>query len=331
MKSLLGIDIGSGSLKLVGLERKRGRFFLKSLGETILPQRLLSSESEEGLSTLSSYLKNLIKDAGCHTNNVSSAIPSEEVFTAVLNLPQMPENELAYAMKWEIKKQVGDYPEKKVASWEVIDQKNGLEIFLVTTPKDLVNKYLNILKTSGLNPITLEIEPVALTRSLTNEGEDAIIIHLGVSFSTCSLVESGNLKVVRNLKVGENEMVRSLAGIGKESENKKKILYECGFLKSKRKGEVYKALKPSAETVVSEFKRLSNYFLEKTKKEISKVYVAGGCINIPNLVDYLSQAISLEVKVANPWAKIDCSGIKNSEQLVKMGPRFAVACGLAMA
>lgn len=329
--SLLGIDVGSRSIKLVELLRKKDNFFLKALGEIAIPLGLLESEGKEGIETLSSYLKKLIEDSGCHATDAVSVIPSDKVFTAIVNFPTMPEDELKYAMKWEIRRQIPDYLEEKTVNWEVVGREKGLEIFLASTPRSLVSKYLRVIRESGLNPVSLDIEPVALVRSLAKDIKGAsIIIHLGSSFSTLNLVENSALKITRNLRIGEDEMVRSLVGVAGDYTSAKKLLYDYGFFRSKGKGKVYNALKPSIGSVVSEFERLSRYAQEKNKKELSQVIISGGCAEIPNLVDYLSQAISFEINIANPWEKIDCSAIPSPDRLVKIGPRFAVAVGLAM-
>ena len=330
VKNLLGIDIGSSSIKLVELDRGKEKFLLRAIGEIAIPSGLLASESEESFSTLSFYLKKLIQDSGCHTNNAVSTIPSEKVFLSTIEFPPMPKEELDYAMRWEIKRQIPDY-EDRVISWEVLNQDKGLEIFLAAAPRMFVSKQLDILKMSGLNPISLETEPVALSRSLVDAGkEGVVVVHIGVSFSFCMLVEKGSLKIVRNLKTGENEMIRALVGREGDYLETKKMLYKNGFSKSKENEKNYNTLKPVLKGLISEIQRLLGFYQERTQKEISQIIVSGGCAGIPGITDYLSETLFLEARIANPWFKLDHSLIRDSKKLTRLGSRFAVAVGLAM-
>jgi len=331
-KSLLGIDIGSCSIKLVELDRGKDKYLLKAISEMPIPVGLVAGDSEESLQTASNYIKKLIADSGSHTKDVVSVIPSDKVSTASTTLPVMPKDELEYAMKWEIKKQISGYPEDKTVNWEIVDQRNNdYEIFMVAASRSAVAKYLDLLKRSGLNPVSLDIEPVALIRSLITDKSGAfILVHIGARFSTCDLVENGILRITRNLKTGENAMLQALKSITGDPREAKKILYDAGFFKTKEKGTIYNLLRPSLGSIISEIQRLATYFQEKNKREVSKIIISGGCTSIPNIVDYLSQNISMEINIANPWVKLDCSFIKDPERLVAIGPRFAVAVGLAM-
>lgn len=330
VKNLLGVDIGSSSIKLVELDKKGEKFLLRAIGEIVIPSGLLASESEESLSTLSFYLKKLVSDSGCHTNNVVSVIPSENIFFSTVSFPSMSKEELDYAMEWEIKRQIHDY-EDRVISWEIINQDKGFEIFLAAAPRMSVSKHLDILKRSGLNPISLETEPIALTRSLIGgERKDAIVIHMGTSFSFCMLVQQGVLKIVRNLKTGENEMIRTLVSREGDYIEIKKTLYKDGISKSKENEKNYNTLKLVLRGLISETKRLSGFYQERAQKNISQIIISGGCASIPGITEYLSEALFSEVQIANPWFKLDHSFIKDSKKLVELGPRFAVAVGLAM-
>lgn len=334
---MLGIDIDPVSIKLVELEKGRDRFNLKLLREISLPpgifEAFLGSESIECLSVVSSYLKKLLENPGIRTNNAAVAIPAEQSFVSVIDLPPMPEDEIKVALKWEIKKQIPDYPEEKNASWKIVGKSNaGFEVLVVAVPRFLTSRYLNIIKESGLKPYSIEIEPLSLARSLTIGNEGAIIIvHFGTKFSSVNLIDNGILRISRSLKVGENEMIKSLVGVAGDIEKAKKMLYEIGFFRAKKVGKVYNALNPLFSSLTSEIKRFSGFFQEKTTREVSRVILSGGPATIPDIMGHISESVLLPVNIVNPWAKVDYSSMPNQDQLVAIGCQYAIAVGLAMA
>lgn len=97
-KSLLGIDIGSYSVKLVELGRSKSRFILKALGEIAIPHNIfnlfLESQNKECLNILSLYISKLVEDSKCNTKNVVAAIPSKKFLLLLLNFRQYPRKKL---------------------------------------------------------------------------------------------------------------------------------------------------------------------------------------------------------------------------------------------
>lgn len=334
-KSLLGIDIGSYSIKAAEIRKSQGKFFLQSLGEISLPYGLALSDSKEAVDTVSTYVKRLFLESGCHSVNTISAIPSGRAFTTVVEVPFMPEEELDVAMKWEVKKQIAESSEVSgVSGWQIVGKNgNNNEIMIVSTPKETVEKYLNIVRGANLKPASLEIEPLALARSLTDNSNRGIInIHFGSHETIVSILEKGSPKFIRNVRMGEDTLVDVFLEIsGKDKYKAKNNLYEFGLLKSRETEKVLSGLKGIIDIIAQESDRLIKYYQDKYKKDISYVVLSGGCTEIPNLVDYISQYVSKEVHKANPWNNVDCSHVPNPEKIISLGPRFSAAVGLAMA
>jgi len=327
MKSFLGIDIGSYSIKLIELRKHKNKYVLVSLGEMPIPPGFLSFENKEALNALSVYLKKVMNDSKCTTRNTISLVPSEKVFTTFITVPQMTEEELKNAMEWEIKKLPIDVKENLV-NWQITEKnQQGMEILVVSTPKLLVSNYLTLLKDSGLNPVSLKLEPLALAKSLTSEGhKDLLVVHVGYSFTSLTLISKGNLKFIRNLRFGESSMITSLASTLKiVQEDAKQVLHGAGFLKYKDNQQVYNCLKTIINMIISETERTFNFFEANTR-----IILSGGCANIPGLINAFTEKIGKQTYLANPWADIDCSAIRDPGHLTKLGPRFAVAIGLAM-
>lgn len=329
-KSIVGIDIGTKSIKAVEIEKKKSSSLLKAVGEIKIPPSLSATITDEGIATLSSYVRKLISDTGIKTKQAVSAFPSEKAYVNIIDLPPMPKRELANAMKWQLSRHVSGYPEEKSAFWDILkEDTRGYKILIIAADGILISKYLNIVRGSGLKSISLEIEPIALARSLSRDNKDAILVDIGGSFTSCSLIDNGGLDLTRNLKVGVDKLVNVVSRATKDDADPKNALFEYGLLKFKSQ-DVYHAIIPYINQVSSELKRLISFYEEKNKKELKKIVLSGGGALIPDLANHFIKEVSKDVVLANPWKGLDIASNINSEDLVSIGPSFSTAVGLAM-
>ena len=331
-KSFVGIDIGSKSIKAVEIELKGGRKILKAVGEIAVPVNMVSAMSESAIESLSLYLKKLIEDSGIKSRLTICSYPSEKASIDIIDLPIMPESELSQAMKWQLKKYVNGYPDDKAAFWDILDREMKYRIMIVGTDKTAILKYISLIEKSGLKPQSLEIEPVALVKSLVKDQDNFIIVHIDSSFTSFSLIENGQLSLTRNLRIGTLKLIEAINQTEKDLISSEKLLFEIGLLKIKDR-KIYSSVEPWVSQIAAELKRLVAFFEEQSNqdKEIKKVILSGEGANIPDIDNYFIKSASKEIIMANPWTGLEISSSIDAEQLVPLGPKFAVAIGLVIA
>ena len=100
-KPFFGLDIGTSSIKVVQIATQGKINKLVALGSVTTPIHGLVSESELDHKTISEIISKLIKDSGITTNYVVTALPEVQVFTRVIEMPILSEQEVASAIKWE--------------------------------------------------------------------------------------------------------------------------------------------------------------------------------------------------------------------------------------
>ena len=109
-KGVLGIDIGTSSIKAVELEKRGGRFYLinyaifelrgsKSISPSDGWQSILKMPDEE----IAEGIKELIKKADITSSDVVSSIPSFSTFSTVIEMPYISNEDLARSLQFEAK------------------------------------------------------------------------------------------------------------------------------------------------------------------------------------------------------------------------------------
>src|SRR5690606_21345714 len=101
---LFGIDIGFDAIKFAQTEKKGNKFSVKSIYQTKTQQNLLDYDIEENIDELAKILQNAHRTSGLRTKNCIAAVPEEQVFSRLISLPEISnEDELNEAIHYSIK------------------------------------------------------------------------------------------------------------------------------------------------------------------------------------------------------------------------------------
>src|ERR1700733_419556 len=181
-QSVLGLDIGSSSIKMVQLSRKNGHAVLETYGELSLgPYSGKSAGEATNLSpekiieAVNDLLKE--KEVNITTRDCGIAIPFGSSLMAVVEMPVMSQNELAQAIPIEARKYI-PVPISEVAlDWYIIPKDKNpetdqnpsvsadgkplqpkVEVLIVALHNDTITRYKDIVTKTGLLASFFEIE-----------------------------------------------------------------------------------------------------------------------------------------------------------------------------
>lgn len=337
-QNFFGLDIGSHSIKLVQLAKKQNHLVLVAAGTVLSPPNILDSEAAEDLANVAETLRKLKHDIRVTTNNVVMALPESQVFSRVVEMPNLTEAEVASAIKWEAEQYVPIPLSEVNIDWQILNspdsKDNKIEVLLVAAPTVLVNKYLQILKTADLNPISFETEIIAVARSLVSNtigSPTSLIISLGASTTDLTAVRGGQISFTRSIATGGLALTRAVAqDLGFEMDQAEEYMKTYGLDSTQLEGKLTAAIKPVFDVVVNEIRRAIAYYIGKNPNDpIKRIVISGGAAKLPGLVVYLADELGIEVQMGNPWEGIELPEAL-SGKLVDAGPTYAVAVGLAM-
>jgi type IV pilus assembly protein PilM len=338
MNTTVGLDIGSSSIKLIELLREGDRVGLVAAGSVPTPPKAMTSTLQADTEAVAVAIRQLMKDTGVKSRNVSIALPESKVFTRVIEVPQLSQRELSSAIKWEAEQYIPLPLDQVNVDYTVLREAkdtgtNKMEVLLVAAPKSLVERYLTIAELADLTTVGAETEIIAtsraVARSLPNV-KTVMVVSMGAQTTDIAVLKGGVLVFTRSLGSGGESITRAIAqsldfNIPQAEEYKRTY----GLQKDKLEGKIALACKPIMDTIVSEMKRAIAFFEEKYKDQhVETILLTGGTSRVPGMVVYMAEALSFEVQLANPWvgiAKDARFNVLNTE-----GPNFCVAVGLAL-
>lgn len=338
MNSTTGLDIGSHSIKLVELGHDKTGWTLLSAGSALTPPKALTSTLQADFDAIAVVIKKLVRESGAKMTNIGIALPESQVFTRVIEVPQLSKRELASAIKWEAEQYIPLPLEQVNMDYAILRDTsktgtNNMELLLVAAPKVLLEKYLTILESADIAPSAVETEVIAssrvLARSLKNV-KTVMMISIGAQTTDLAILRSGIIAFTRSISAGGEALSRALSqGLGFESAQAEEYKRTYGLDRDKLQGKIVGAVKPIMDTIIGEMKRAVAFYQEKNKEEkIGTVVLSGGTARLPGMVVYVASELGVEVQLANPW--FDINRDARFKVLDSEGPVFSVATGLAL-
>ena len=333
----LGVDLGRGSIKAVELKKEKGKPRLVTYGYIEKGFDFVKDGSESDIKQSASFLKEICQKAKVSTPQTIASLPGFSVFSAVINLPSMPQKDLASAVQWEAKKFIPLPIEEVVLDWKILenlknggDDKKNLKILLTAASRDLVKKYLEIFKLADLKLISLETEAFALARSLVGGDTSTIMVcDAGAKVSDVIIVENKVPVLSRSFNIGGEVITKTIASsLNIDFKRAEQFKIDIG-VSEQDDGVIPNAIKDVLVSMINEINYTIELYQSQSAKKIEKIILSGGSAFLPNLSSYFSKATNLKTLVGDPWARI-VYPLELKPILQELGPRLSVAVGLAM-
>lgn len=334
-KDFFGLDIGSGSIKLVGFDRDRDSTVLKYMGE-VENSVGVPEEKNGNIPKLASLIKLLISDLKVRSKKVVASLPEKDVISRLVKLPPLKENEIKDALNFEAETFV-PYPlEDVLIDYEVVerDESGRLLIFAIAAKKSLVRSYMKLFKKIGLELLAIESPAIAMNRvvikSVSSTGS-VMLVDLGESMSDIMVSKAGNIYLTRPISVGGEALTRAISvNLGLDTKSAEEYKKAYGMKGSELEGKIKDAILPVFSSIAEEIRKAVVSYREEWARSVELLVLSGGGANMPGLAEELTKILSMEVQVIQPFLKIDTNQINVPVDLTMEGCRFTLAVGLAL-
>ncbi|MEA3249687.1 MAG: type IV pilus assembly protein PilM [Patescibacteria group bacterium] len=355
-KSYLGIDFGSGGIKLVELKSEKGRAKLFTYAFTermpgAEPLNLVDAPEEAA-----DLLKKMLAKAKVTTSRAITGLPVASVFSSVVTVPRGNEKEINDAARWQAKKlipvpldemQLDFKPingygkkakkEKKTGGKGKGDEeKKTVQVLITGASKAMIEKYIKVFGRTGLDLASLETETLALIRSLVGKDRSTtMLVDIGASRTNIIIVENGIPYVTRSVDMGGVSLTRAMAKtLSMDLKGAEEMKTDIKSVSTLYPGEgMPKIFEKTMAPMVTELQYSINLYTgqaaEGEEKGVEKIILTGGTAALPALAGYFSGQLNMKVYVGDPWARVAYPGDLRPV-LDEIGTRFSVAVGLAM-
>jgi type IV pilus assembly protein PilM len=347
---LVGLDIGSNSVKLVEIEDAKKGKVLKNFGIIGLPQDAIVEGSIKEMEIVSSAIKTLYKHLKVKNKNVVTSISGYSVIVKKISVQKRGEAELEATIQDEAEQYIPfdindvnlDYEilspgEGKEEEGAAKEDKGFMDVMLVAAKKDIVEDYVSLLHLTGLTPAILDVDAFAVQNAFELSSQEIsgcyAIVNVGAEELGINAIKNGVSIFTRDSSYGGyqiNEAIMSKFGVSYEEAEKIKL--GGAKLESKERDALEDIFTSVVSGWVNEIKRALDFLTTTYPDEtIEKIYASGGSCRIPGFQKYLEIETEIPVAEMNPFANLQINDkVFDPKYLSYMAPQAAVAVGLAL-
>lgn len=347
---LIGLDIGSHSIKLVEIEDSKKGKVLKNFGIIGLPQDAIVEGSIKEMEIVSSAIKTLYKHLKVKNKNVVTSISGYSVIVKKISVQKRGEAELEATIQdeaeqyipfdindvnldYEVLSPSGEKEEDKGAK----EDRGFMDVMLVAAKKDIVEDYVSLLHLTGLSPAILDVDAFAVQNAFELSSASVAgcyaIVNVGAEELGINLIKNGISIFTRDSSYGGyqiNEAIMSKFGVSYDEAEKIKL--GGTKIESKERDALEDIFTSVVSGWVNEIKRALDFLTTTYPDEtIEKIFVSGGSCRIPGFQKYLEIETEIPVAEMNPFANLQINDkVFDPKYLSYMAPQAAVAVGLAL-
>jgi len=307
-----GIDLGSMSVKLV---RSVGGKRIKRITH-IGVENWNSTDSGDSVVRAAAALRRLLQRLGLRRNqlgHIAVGLGGSHTSFREITLPRLAEDELQRALPYEARKHLNlEDTTPSVLASQILgpapssteDDGEQMWVLLAAVPETRRDFPLQVLSQVGLEPEVIDPEFLA--------GLNEVLAHEPLT--------------------GDGDSVRALLDLGSDS-TELHVTAGRGSLMSRTVGPgapplgEYEAVTPYVEQLTPRIRETLTFYRGRHRREIEKLYLAGGGALLPEIVGQLHCALDLPVTSLDPLGSL-ADKARGREVAMTNGARFVTACGL---
>jgi type IV pilus assembly protein PilM len=338
-RPLVGLDIGSSSVKAVELKKKGSAYELVNLGMENLGQDTVVDGAIMDALSVSQAIEKIFTDNKIKLKDVATGVSGHSVIVKKLSIAAASEAEVANAIDYEAQQNVPFDIADVFKDYQILGPDpggTGYEVMLVAVKREKVLNHTNVLSQAGKTPAVLDIDAFALQNAFeANYDPDpalmAALLNVGASIMNINILRGGVPLFTRDVSVGGNQYTDTLQkelDLSFEDAERLKQGHELPNVSPDQKSPHIRSV---TEILLLEIQKTFDYFRQTASAEnIQHIYLAGGTARIEGLSDSLKEEFNIPVEILNPFQRVSISSKFDSSFINDIAPRMAVAVGLAL-
>lgn len=334
-KSAIGLDIGSGYLKIVQLKDTKGGYELELFDMLSLPPELIVDGSIIDSLRLVDSLKELARKAKIKSKDVVISLASHSsVIIKRVALPNMSEEELYESLKFEAEQYIPFDIEDVNLDFQILGPKEEpgqMDVILVAVKRDIIDEYLSVIKESGFNCRIVDINSFALENIYEvnyeiESGKNVVLVNIGASTINMNILKGGTSVFTRDSAVGSNLHTEVLQREFNLTYDVAERLKRGETVENVSPQDAFSVMELASEEIIGEVNRSLEYFHE----EINEVVLSGGGALVKDFPKLLAEKIGVETKIMQPFKNIKIPRKFDMTYIEEVAPILSIAAGLAL-
>lgn len=332
--TLLGLDIGSSSIKLIEMSAVGNEYHITGYGHIERPQ---------GDGEILEALRELLQTSGVKSKRVVTSVSGREVIVRYISMQPVDNDNLSNAVRFEADKYIPYDLEEVVLDSQRLDESSlgttsaEMKVLLVAAKRTLIEERVQLLREAGLAPSIIDVDSFALGNAF--ELRSMLSTRAEVEGNVVSLIDIGAVKTNITIMVGNTSFFTReiyLAGNEFTEEIQKKMEVAPEEAESLKKSpgvfalEVQEAVSTIVDDLANEVQLSFDFFESQFDKEVEEIYISGGGSQFFSLEPDFERIFGKRI---NRWDPTENFSLREEqvdvEALRANAPQLAIAMGLA--
>jgi type IV pilus assembly protein PilM len=336
VSNFFSLDIGTTAIRLVQLHGNGPVKSLVKYAYIPVDSKIVLSDSAADQQKLALLIKELVDQSRVTTHNAVVGLPSQRVFTTLVDVERVTKNELPKAIKYLVDPLIPTPINESKVDWALIGDspadKTKLEILLSSVPNKFIERQLDLLESIGLNVIAFEPDNIALVRALIPQGAAMAQLVLDIASKSTDIVITlnGSPRLTRSIPTGTESIIHSAAqSLNVDNKQADQFVFKFGLSKNKLEGQVYQAIIGTIDILTTEIEKSIKFFQARYADiKLERFIVTGSAASLPEFPLYIANKFGINVEIGNAWRNVAFAPERQNE-LLAVSNQFSVAAGLA--
>ncbi|MEA3409330.1 MAG: type IV pilus assembly protein PilM [Candidatus Eisenbacteria bacterium] len=328
-RGLVGIDVGSTSVKLVELSSTPNGFELENISVVAVPDDASASAYGRAMSLV-------LEGKDLMTSRAATSLSGRKVAVRGMRFPALGKAELDGALRYEGSQVIAFDLHDSYLDHCVIESETStsklMDVLFVAARKEAVDARLSMLEGVGLEPRVVGVDALVLLDALLlEEGlpETCGVINIGASSTSIGIARKGTVPFVRDIEIGGNNYTQAIAtalSVSLEDAEKAKIM------EPERELACARAIEHVTRQLVGELSRSLMYYQTRGNgTQVDSLFMCGGASSAPGLGDAISEMAGLQVVSWSPLDRVHVDDTRfDAEAVKRLAPVSSLAAALAM-
>lgn len=335
-KSSIGLDIGSGFIKLVEVSHAGDQpEVVRVAMRPLLPDAIVEGEiMDPGL--VADTVRGLAQEVGLKKKDVVTAVGGHDVIIKKIEMDRMKEAEARQVIRWEAEQHVPFDIKSVELDFQILDpESEGLQmqVLLVAAKRELVENKVSLILDSGLDPRVIDVDAFALHNAFEHNYPEAMegivaLVNVGHEMTNVNILEDGVPILTRDIPFGSRKVREDLQRErGLTAEQAEEVVQGREPM-----DDLDQFVQQSADEVAVGVERAAAFLMtQHSDAGLGRMFLSGGGSRIPGMAEALGSRMGVETQVVNPFERVPvASDAPLNLVLDEAGPMLLLPLGLAL-
>lgn len=340
-KSMVGVDIGSSSVKAVELQGRGKDLQLLSLGfEALEADSVVDGQIIE-LNAVSNAISSIFNEHKIKTTQVAAGVNGHSVIVKNIVLPQMSDGELQESFAWHAEEHIPFDISDVNLDYHVMDRSgDAIHVLMAACKRDKVANLKQTIQLAGKQPTIIDVDAFALQNCYElnydpQPGQVVALLNIGASTTNINILNGVRSVFTRDATFGGNQYTSLLQKeLGLTFDQAESVKRGMPLPEGAEVREVGPIMDTVSDILALEIQKTMDFYratVEDGDSAVQKILVSGGGSKLTGLADFLARRFEVSVEMFDPFRKIkvDARGF-DPDYMREIVPEMAIAVGLAL-